>query len=209
MVWAQAQEHLRRCLPPEVLSTWLSEIRPASVSGATLYVQAPERTREWVRRRFGRQISQAVAAAVPAVTGVVWVEQESHDGAGTAAPPPVRAGFNTDKTFGQFVIGSPNRFAHAAALAVAELPGHAYNPLFLCGPAGTGKTHLAQAIGNYVRAHDSSLSVLYATVDSFTTGFTTALRSQTIDDFKAGYRSADVLIVDDVHLLENKPRDRR
>ena len=68
------------------------------------------------------------------------------------------------------------------------------------------KTHLAQAIGNYVRAHDSSLSVLYATVDSFTTEFTTALRSQSIDSFKTSYRSADVLIVDDVHLLENKPR---
>ena len=114
--------------------------------------------------------------------------------------------FNPDKTFNEFVIGAPNRFAHASALAAAELPGHAYNPLFLWGPAGVGKTHLAQAIGTYVCTHDEALCVRYATADSFTTQFTTALRANAIDDFKATYRAADVLIVDDVHVLDGKPR---
>ncbi len=205
-VWADAQEHLRRRLPPEVLSTWLGDVRPASVSGSTLYVQAPKRTQEWVRRRFGRQISQAVTSAVPEVTAIEWIDSDGQSTAATPPPTETRAQLSLDKTFDQFVIGTPNRFAHAAALAVAELPGHAYNPLFLHGSPGIGKTHLAQAIGNYINTHDGSMTVLYATVDSFTTEFTGALRRNRIDAFKATYRNPDVLIVDDVQLLEDRPR---
>jgi chromosomal replication initiator protein len=204
-VWADAREELRRRLPQEVLSTWIEEVQPAFLTADTLYVQAPERTREWVRRRFGGQISKAVSVAAPAVTAVEWSDGDGAV-APAAEPAPHHAVLHRDRTFNHFVLGRPNRFAHAAALAVAELPGHAYNPLFLWGPAGIGKTHLAQAIGNYVRAHDHSLSVVYATVDSFTTEWTTALRTHAVDDFKRIYRGADVLIVDDVHLLEDKPR---
>jgi chromosomal replication initiator protein len=188
------------------LSTWLNEIRAGSIDGATLYVHAPERTREWVRRRFGRQITQAVASAEPAVRQVEWLDPATNVVAPRQPSGPRPSLLNRDHTFDRFVIGAPNRFAHAAALAAAELPAHAYNPLFLFGPAGTGKTHLAQAVGTYVEAHDPSLSVLYTTAESFTTAFTTALRTQAIDDFKATHRSADVLIVDDVHLLENRLR---
>ena len=204
-VWADAQEHLRRRLPPEVLGTWLDDVRPRSISGSTLYVQAPKRTKEWVRRRFGAQISQAVASAVPAVTAVAWLDPDETD-AGPAAPAKPRTDLAAGKTFGQYVIGAPNRFAHAAALAVSELPGHAYNPLFLHGPHGIGKSHLAQAIGNYVRSHDREMTVVYTNVDAFTTEFTSALRAGKVDAFKAVYRHADVLIVDDVQLFEDRPR---
>jgi chromosomal replication initiator protein len=202
-----ARRHLERTLPPEVLSTWLGDVQPASISGSTLYVEAPKPTREWVRRRFGDQISQAVLSAAPELTGVEWVEADRRDGA-SPAPPQGRSSTRLaqDKTFNQFVLGTPNRFAHAAALAVSELPGHAYNPLFLHGAHGIGKTHLAQAIGNYVRAHDPTLVVVYTNVDSFTTEFTGSLRSNRMDSFKTVYRCADVLIVDDVQLFEDRPR---
>ncbi len=142
---------------------------------------------------------------MPAVTAVEWLDPDETD-AGPAAPAKPRTELAAGKTFGQYVIGAPNRFAHAAALAVSELPGHAYNPLFLHGPHGIGKSHLAQAIGNYVRSHDREMTVVYTNVDAFTTEFTTALRAGNVDAFKAVYRHADVLIVDDVQLFEDRPR---
>jgi chromosomal replication initiator protein len=109
-------------------------------------------------------------------------------------------------TFEQFVIGDSNRFAHAAALAVAELPGQAYNPLFLYGPPGVGKTHLLHSIGNYVRAFGGGLTVRATTAERFTSDFVTALRTGSLDAFKGRFRRADVLLIDDVQFLERKAR---
>ena len=109
--------------------------------------------------------------------------------------------FNPRFTFDQFVIGDGNRLAHAAALAVAEMPGLAYNPLFICGPPGLGKTHLLHSIANYVRDHGGGLSVLYTTAEAFTDQFVGALQSGAIEAFKAAYRNVDVLLVDDVQFL--------
>ena len=102
------------------------------------------------------------------------------------------------------MIGPGNRFAHAAALAVAELPGQAYNPLFLHGPPGLGKTHLLHAVGNYVQAYGAGLTVRYATVEEFTSEFVNALRDGDTAAFKRGFRDADVVLIDDVQFLANK-----
>ena len=104
------------------------------------------------------------------------------------------------------MIGPANRFAHAAALAVAELPGQAYNPLFVYGPPGVGKTHLLHSIGNYVRRHGGGLTVRYTTVETFTNEFVAALRQGGLDRFKARYRHADVLLIDDVQFLAQKAK---
>ena len=104
------------------------------------------------------------------------------------------------------MIGSANRFAHAASLAVAELPGQVYNPLFVCGPPGVGKTHLLQAIGNYVSLCVSGLTVRYANAETFTSQFLAALQHNQIPSFKQRYRSVDVLLLDDVQFLESKER---
>jgi chromosomal replication initiator protein len=109
-------------------------------------------------------------------------------------------------TFEQFVIGDSNRLAHGAALAVAEMPGLAYNPLFICGPPGLGKTHLLHSIANYVDAHGDGATALYTTVEAFTDHFVAALHSGGLDAFKAAYRGVDVLLVDDVQFLERKAR---
>ena len=124
-------------------------------------------------------------------------------------PPASRApehGINPTLTFEQFVIGDANRFAHAAALAVAELPGHAYNPLFIYGPPGVGKTHLLHSIGNYVLAYGAGLSVRYTTVETFTNQFLAALQRGDMDRFKGSYRHADVLLIDDVQFLASKAK---
>ncbi len=104
------------------------------------------------------------------------------------------------------MISDSNRLAHAAALTVAELPGLAYNPLFICGPPGLGKTHLLHSIANYVTACGSGVTVRYTTAEAFTNHFVHSLRGKTADRFKAAYRGVDVLLVDDVQFLQEKAR---
>jgi chromosomal replication initiator protein len=115
---------------------------------------------------------------------------------------------NPKYTFDQFVIGAGNRFAHAAALAVAELPGHSYNPLFLHGSPGIGKTHLLHAVGNYVERFGSGLKVRYATIEEFTSEFVEAVRVRSTAGFKQRFRSADVVLIDDVQFLAGRARTR-
>ena len=126
---------------------------------------------------------------------------------GASARPPRRSSTRAC-TFDQFVIGDCNRLAHAAALAVAEMPGLAYNPLFICGPPGLGKTHLLHSIANYVHEHGDGLTVRYTTVEAFTDHFVGALHGGGIDAFKAAYRGVDVLLVDDVQFLAEQGQDR-
>lgn len=111
---------------------------------------------------------------------------------------------NPKYTFESFVIGPSNRFAHAAALATAETPGTNYNPLFIYGGVGLGKTHLLQAIGQYVTRHSPALIVQFVTIETFTNDFINSLRDDSIEGFKHRYRQNDVLLIDDIQFLENK-----
>jgi chromosomal replication initiator protein len=170
--------------------------------------------REWIDRRFGRHLRDAVedvlgddaevvlVGAAPAKAGCVPAVAKH----AAQAPPPEEDALSPKLTFEQFVIGDSNRFAHAAALAVAELPGQAYNPLFIYGPPGVGKTHLLHSIGNYVRAFGGGLTVRATTAERFTTDFVTALRTGSVDRFKGRFRRADVLLIDDVQFLERKAK---
>ncbi len=113
---------------------------------------------------------------------------------------------NPKLTFDQFVIGDCNRLAHAAALTVAEMPAQAYNPLFICGPPGVGKTHLLSAIANLLLAHNPGLTVRCTTGEAFTNEFLGALADGDTDPFKARFRDVDVLLMDDVQFLERKTK---
>ena len=135
-----------------------------------------------------------------------WQAPAAAAGGAPSATPAERAGLNPRYTFDQFVICDGNRLAHGAALAAAEQPGQAYNPLFLHGPPGLGKTHLLHAIGNYVETYGDGLRVRYATVDTFTGDFVKAVRSGNTRAFRARFRDADVLLVDDVQFLAEKLR---
>jgi chromosomal replication initiator protein len=132
----------------------------------------------------------------PAVPGV--------PGSGPAAPRPAQARLNPKYTFETFVIGSSNRFAHAAAVAVAEAPAKAYNPLFIYGDSGLGKTHLLHAIGHYAQSLYQGLKVRYVSSEEFTNDFINMIRDGKQDGFRRRYRDVDVLLVDDIQFLENK-----
>jgi chromosomal replication initiator protein len=196
------QGRLRASVPPSTFQLWLEPLRVVGAQAETLLLSAPEGIRAWTERRYSGLIREALAGAGSGLSDVSLVAE----GAAGKAEAGCGAGLdlNVNYTFDRFVIGEGNRGAHAAALAVAEAPSEAYNPLFLHGPPGLGKTHLLVAIANYLEASAPALNVRYTTAECFTNEFVTALRTAGAEGFKRRYRDLDVLLVDDVQFLEGK-----
>jgi chromosomal replication initiator protein len=171
-------------------------------------------TREWIEGHFLELIRAAVRDATGQPRRIqlrVEDELEPIEEAPRPGPgqPHLRVGesiLNPKYTFDLFVIGSSNRFAHAATLAVAEAPAQAYNPLFIYGGTGLGKTHLLQAVAHYVMEHSAGLTVRYVTSETFMNDFINSLRDKRIEGFKQRYRNYDLLLIDDVQFFENKER---
>jgi chromosomal replication initiator protein len=204
--WQEIRRELAASVHEDTYRLWFSSLSPVSRRGATLYITGPPRVIRWVGRRY---MDLLRAATVRAVEGIREVELLEPDRAPAGSPAPAaasRVALNPDYTFERFVIGPGNQLAHASALAVAEAPGEAYNPLFLHGPPGLGKTHLLGAIANYLHRHSPQLAVHYTTAESFTNDFVSCLQSTGIDAFKERYRRADVLLIDDVQFLQGKAR---
>src|SRR3954453_19091493 len=209
--WDSMRETMRSEVTDFIFHVWLEPLKPAAQAGDKLFIAAPGHVRGWVRERYGDLLRRSATSALGRRTDVELVD-ESWQPPATAEEPEPRAsvaasvGLNPKYTFEQFVICDGNRFAHAAALAVAELPGQAYNPLFMHGPPGLGKTHLLHAIGNYIARYGDGLTVRYATVETFTSEFVGAVRSEGVTAFKARFRGADVLLIDDIQFLASKQR---
>jgi chromosomal replication initiator protein len=233
-IWTRVQGELATAVDELTYRIWLAPLRPHELDGPRLRVDAPAQACAWVRDRFGRLLDACAADVIGPGATVELLAARS--GADAAAPPgrvggrgrphggggrdrseavPVELASagdgrspigNPKLTFDQFVIGDGNRLAHAAALTVAELPAHAYNPLFICGPPGVGKTHLLSSIATLLQAHNPGMTVRSSTGESFTNEFLQSLARGGSEQFKARFRDVDVLLLDDVQFLERKAK---
>ncbi len=213
--WREIRAEIRRTVGESAFEIWLAPLELESLQEGVLRLRAPADTRTWVAKRFGRLLESTAKTVLEHEVKVVFTRAGAEAGGGGKAGPAGGRGeapaadrpaeLNPRYRFDQFIIGDGNRLAHAAALAVAEMPGQAYNPLFLYAPPGLGKTHLLQAIGNYVASFGGA-TVRYATVEHFTNHFISALGSRSTERFKRCYRDADVLLIDDVQFLASKAK---
>jgi chromosomal replication initiator protein len=204
--WQTIQDELATSVHDDTFRLWFAPLTPVSRRGATLYLSGPVRVVRWVRRRYMDLLHAALARAATGLREVELVTGESTTTSTASAQAAAMVALNPAYTFERFIIGPGNQLAHAAALAVAEAPGEAYNPLFLHGPPGLGKTHLLGAVANYLHRHSPELAVHYTTAECFTNEFVSSLHGSGIDGFKERYRRADVLLIDDVQFLQGKAR---
>ncbi len=204
--WRKVRAELRKVVGESTYELWLAPLEARAWDGRVLSLEVPPDIGPWISRRFNHVIQRSVRAVLGDETRVEFAPLHSRPPRSTEQsfrePPP----FNPRYSFNQFIIGEGNRLAHAASLAVAELPGQAYNPLFLHAPPGLGKTHLLHAIGNYVRDFGAEAVVRYTTAEAFTNHFLTALGSRSLGPFKQAYRDADILLIDDVQFLASKAK---
>jgi len=220
-LWDAIAVRLRETLSETTYDTWFAHAEPRLTDTGLVVAVPNDFTREWIEGHFQDVVASAARDALGQEAGVSFAVAER-----SGAPPPRQRmavgpqGAEDDLpsrelgdtpllpkyTFDFFVIGSSNRFAHAAALAVAEAPAQAYNPLFIYGGTGLGKTHLLQAIGHYVRQHSRRLTFRYVTSETFMNDFIDSLRDKRIEGFKRRYRNYDVLLIDDIQFFEGKER---
>jgi chromosomal replication initiator protein len=219
-VWNDVSTRLRDALNDTTYSTWFGEVDGEQLDGERLVLGVPnDFTRDWIEGHFLDLIRATVRDVAGGERQVTFqVVETAPPQAASAIPASVTplpievtqrseiAGINPKYTFDSFVIGSSNRFAHAAALAVAEAPAQAYNPLFIYGHTGLGKTHLLHAIANFVTDHGGGLTCRYVTSETFMNDFINSLRDKRIEGFKTRYRTYDVLLIDDVQFFEHKER---
>ncbi len=227
-LWKACSDVLRGQLSDAAWMAWFEGLVPIASDELTLTLASPSSVvKQRLEERFQNELDAAVTEATGAPTKVVIEVRANMPSAGgrtdrpeseAAAtfetvdlpipPPPPRHGeplrLDPEFTFDAFVIGESNSFAHAAARAVAENPGRAYNPLFVYGESGLGKTHLLHAIGNYVRQNFPHRHVRYVTTETFMNEFVDAIRTNTTIAFKRRYRESDVLLIDDIQFIESK-----
>ena len=211
-LWTEVSARLKGALNDTTYGTWFGDVSSRELTDEAFVLSVPnDFTREWIEGHFLDLIGAAVRDAVGTERRIKLAVEQEAEPAGTLAQEPAaptRPAFDMSQkyTFDSFVIGSSNRFAHAAALAVAEAPAQAYNPLFIYGGTGLGKTHLLQAVGQYVGEHSKKLSVRYITSETFMNDFINSLRDKRIEGFKQRYRTYDLLLIDDIQFLEHKER---
>lgn len=217
-LWHAALANIEKKISKPSFDTWLKSTKAHSLQGDLLIITAPnEFARDWLEERY----SQLIAGILYEITGEELsvkfiIPQNQKDADNDVQLPPKKVKKDDDHgefpqgilnqkyTFDTFVIGSGNRFAHAASLAVAEAPAKAYNPLFIYGGVGLGKTHLMHAIGHYVLDHNPAAKVVYLSSEKFTNEFINSIRDNKAENFRNKYRNVDILLIDDIQFLAGK-----
>jgi chromosomal replication initiator protein len=210
-VWSDVSARLQDTLADGTYQMLFAEADGVEIDGVFEVAVPNDFARERIEESFRSLLEACVHDAVGAERPVRVVVREPTPAPAPAPLPesvmrPAPDGVNPKYTFDRFVIGSSNRFAHAAALAVAETPAQAYNPLFIYGGTGLGKTHLLHAIADYIFDHQPDLTARYVTSEIFMNDFINSLRDKRIEGFKQRYRHYDVLLVDDIQFFEGKER---
>nr|WP_285855213.1 chromosomal replication initiator protein DnaA [Paenibacillus cellulositrophicus] len=218
-MWHQVLSMIQKKISKPSYDTWLKSTKAVSLQDNVLTISTPNTfTQEWLENRYTKLILTAVRECMDAQPELhIITQDELETERRSASPEPAAliedhilndpafaAMLNPKYTFDTFVVGLGNRFAHAAALAVAEVPGKAYNPLFLYGGVGLGKTHLMQAIGHYVLEHNPQAKVLYLSSEKFTNQFINAIMNNRGEAFRNKYRNIDVLLIDDIQFIAGK-----
>ena len=223
-IWASAQAILRGMLNQDIYNLWFASLRATALDGDIITIEVPNDFSEvWLKDNYLGLLRDALGQA----SGQP-LEIKFH-AANTAAPirpfadtskteraapvetvergaPAKDLPFNPKNTFDTFVVGNNNTFAHAASMAVAQSPGKSYNPLFLYGGVGLGKTHLLHAIGHYVSTHKKGAKVTYVSTEKFTNEFIDAIQNNQLVKFRRKYRQSDVFLIDDIQFLSGKER---
>jgi chromosomal replication initiator protein len=210
-LWSRMLIALATKVPPAALDSWLRPCRLTSVEGDHIKIAAPNTyTRDWLHQHHTESLQAAareVLGGNPRVSLDIDREVPSHAAAPNQTEPPVAApGLSVRYTFESFVVGNSNQFAQAACQAVAELPSRAYNPLFIYGGVGLGKTHLLHAVGHQIARLYPQLRLLYLSSERFTNDLINAIRYDRTAEFRAKYRTIDLLLIDDIQFISGKER---
>ncbi|WP_048601635.1 chromosomal replication initiator protein DnaA [Rubeoparvulum massiliense] len=215
-LWDSTLKAIEKKLSKPSYDTWLKSTEAVDLDEDTLIICAPnEFARDWLESRYSNLIMETVKEVTGQLFQVRFIVHSKEEPGNTNAntsddltKPDSEENYhsmlNSKYTFDTFVIGSGNRFAHAASLAVAEAPAKAYNPLFIYGGVGLGKTHLMHGIGHYVLEHNPKAKVVYLSSEKFTNEFINSIRDNQTVTFRNKYRNVDVLLIDDIQFLAGK-----
>jgi chromosomal replication initiator protein len=216
-LWDKILEHTKQEIGEQAFENWFSQARIGSITDDSLTIQVPSNFfKDWIydhyRDILNIAILKTIGKVVPikfevkeirqAITSQQVAQKPAQGLEKTAQKKPFY--LNPKYTFEGFVVGSSNRFAHAATLAIAEAPAKAYNPLFIYGGVGLGKTHLMQAACHYISEMHKNLKLFYTTSESFTNELINAIQNRTTQRFREKYRNVDVLLIDDIHFIAGK-----
>ena len=206
-VWNEVVKALSKDTTSTAIDTWFADCEPVDIDGNTLIVKTKsDFKRDIIYSYFGSSIRSVLSDLFSADFDFQLLLPDEADNykehAKEKDPLPEMAGY----TFEGFIVGNSNKFAHAAALAVAEKPGQAYNPLFIYGNSGLGKTHLLLAIGQYIREHCPEMKIEYIKGDDFTNQMVRALKQGAAEEFRTRYRNVDLFLVDDIQFIAGKER---
>lgn len=211
-LWEKSLKILERRLNKNSFETWLKPLKPLGCHDNTIIIEVPNNfSRGWLSDRYAPILKNVFQNITNQDIGVQFLlSSEIPDIQSNSFKKPIEnfpaSPLNPKYTFDTFIIGNSNRFTHAACLAVAETPAKSYNPLFIYGGVGLGKTHLMHAIGQYIMEHKSGIKVFYVTSEKFTNELINSIRDDKTVEFRNKYRGMDILLVDDIQFLAGKER---